>query len=215
MRGKTGTSQAIQEPLTVELPSLCVRATVASVDVASRSVELIFSTGAPVERYDYYSGKRYIERLSLKPEHVRIERLNSIGPLLDTHSAYSISDQIGAVVPGSVKVNGKEGRCRVRFSKRDAVEPIFQDVCDDIYKTLSVGYEVHKFEEDASNATKLPVRTAIDWTPYEVSMVPMPADAGAQFRSGDKSKTNQCLIVRPFDLDADRLRALRLARARF
>lgn len=213
MRGKSGTSPAIQEPLTVDLPSFCVRAAVASVDVESRSVELIFSTGAPVERYDYRSGQRYIERLSLKPEHVRIERLNSIGPLLDTHSAYSLSDQIGAVVPGSVKVNGKEGRCRVRFSKRDAVESIFQDVIDGIYKTLSTGYEVHKFEEDTSS--KLPVRTAIDWTPYEVSMVPMPADAGAQFRSGEKSKTNECLIVRPFDLDADRLRALRLARARF
>ena len=207
---------ALPTSLTVDLPSFGIRAAVGSVDVETRTVDLIFSTGAAVERYDYYSGKRYVEKLSLKPEHVRIERLNSIGPLLDTHSAYSLSDQIGAVVPGSVTVTGKEGRCRVRFSKRAEVEPIFQDVQDGIYKSFSVGYCVYKFEEDASNATKLPIRTAVDWEPHEISMVPMPADAGAQVRSGDKSKTNQCVIVRRTlnTDDADRMRRLRLAMAR-
>jgi hypothetical protein len=32
-----------------------------------------------------------------------------------------------------------------------------------------------------------PVRTAVDWEPYEISMVPMPADTGARVRTGDKS----------------------------
>ncbi len=215
MRGKAlaRTTTAIPKPLTVDLPSFCFRAAIGTVDVETRTVELVFSTGAPVTRMDWWTGKRYIEKLSLKPEHVRIERLNTIGPLLDTHSAYSLSDQIGTVVPGSVTVNGKEGRCRVRFSKRDAVEPVFQDVVDGIYKTASVGYDIYKFEEDAGNANKLPTRLATDWEPYEISMVPMPADAGAQVRAGDKSHTKPCVIVPRTD-DADRLRRFRLAMAR-
>jgi hypothetical protein len=44
-------------------------------------------------------------------------------------------------------------------------------------------------------------------------MVPMPADAGAQVRSGDKSNTNQCVIVR-MTQDEDRMRRFRLALAR-
>jgi hypothetical protein len=176
---------------------------------------LIFSTGASVERQDWWTGERYVEKLSLKAGNVRLDRLNAGGPLLDTHSAYSLADQIGVVVGGSATTTGKEARAIVRFSKRDAVEPIFQDVLDGIYKNVSVGYLVHKFEEE-TDGNKIPVRTAIDWEPYEVSMVPMPADVGAQVRSGDKSHTNSCVILRRTNSfgDADRFRALRLARAR-
>jgi hypothetical protein len=215
MRGRTRTASApAVAPQTVDLPPFSIRAAVGSVDAEARTVELIFSSGAAVQRM-LWNGVGYIEKLSLKPGAVRLDRLNAGGPLLDTHSSYSIADQIGVVVPGSAKVDGKEARATVRFSKRDAVEPIFQDVRDGIVRNVSVGYLIHKFQEDEGTGNKLPVRTAIDWEPYEISMVPMPADAGAQIRSGDKSNTNQCLIVRSVGVDADRLRALRLARARF
>jgi hypothetical protein len=207
MRGSTA-------PQTVDILPLCGRAAVRSIDDENRSVELVFSTGAAVERFDWWTGKRYLEKLSLKPDHIRLERLNSGAPLLDAHSAYSITDQIGVVEPGSVKLTASEARARVRFSKREAVEPIWGDVRDGIITCVSVGYRVHKFEEDAGKGNKLPVRTAIDWEPYEISMVPMPADAGAKVRSGDKSSTNMCVIVRAMAIDEDRNRRFRLARAR-
>jgi hypothetical protein len=202
MRGKTRAKAPVAEPAvvpqpqTVDLPPFSIRAAVGTVDPETRTVALTFSTGAPVERMDWWTGKRYIEKLSLKPGHVRLDRLNAGGPLLDTHSSYSIADQIGVVVPGSAAVDGKVASATVRFSKRDAVDPIFQDVRDGIVRNVSVGYLIHKFQEDEGGDNKLPVRTAIDWEPFEISMVPMPADAGAQVRSGDKSNTNQCLIVR-------------------
>lgn len=178
----------------VDILPLSLRADVASINEENRTVELIFSTGAGVERMDWWTGERYIEQLALNPKNVRIERLNAGGPLLDAHSSYSLTDQIGAVEPGSVKLTGKEARATVRFSKREQVEPIWQDVRDGIYRSVSVGYRVHKFEEE-KNGNKLPVRTAVDWEPFEISLVPMPADAGARVRSGDKSNTNQCVIV--------------------
>lgn len=200
----------------IDLPPLCVRAEVGSVNDAARTVDLIFSTGAPVERYDWMSGKRYSEVLSLEPKNVRLGRLNAGASLLDAHSAYSVGDILGSVVPGSARVEKQQGLATVRFSKRDAVEAIWQDVKDGIIRHVSVGYRVYKFEEDASQATTIPIRTATDWEPFEISMVPLPADAGARVRAADRGDTNACVIVTRgvTTEDADRLRRFRLAMAR-
>lgn len=205
-------------PQTVDLPSLSVRAAVGSVNKDARTVDLIFSTGAAVDRMDYWSGKRYREVLSMDPAHIRLDRLNSGAPLLDAHSAYSVGDVLGAVQPDSARIENKRGLATVRFSKRDSVEPIFNDVIDGIIRNVSVGYRVYKFVEDTPKDGGTPTRTAIDWEPFEVSMVPMPADTGARVRSGDKSDTNACVIVaRGLTIsitDADRARRFRLAMAR-
>jgi hypothetical protein len=180
---------------TIDLPSLCVRAEVGTVNEEARTVELIFSTGASVDRMDYWSGKRYREVLSMDPAHIRLDRVNAGAPLLDSHSAWSVGDILGTVVPGSARIEKGKGLATVRFSKRDTVEPIWQDVRDGIIRSVSVGYRIHKFEEDSTKKDAIPVRTAIDWEPYEISMVPMPADTGARVRTGDKSDTNPCVIL--------------------
>jgi len=201
------------QPQTIDVPPLAVRADVGSINDEARTVELVFSTGAAVNRYDWMSGKQYLEKLSLKPEHVRIDRLNGGGPLLDAHSAYSITDQIGAVEPGSVKLMKGEARATVRFSRRDAVEAIWQDVRDKIIRAVSVGYRVFSFEEVAGKDGAIPTRTAIDWEPYEISLVPMPADTGARVRS-HQIDMNPCVIRRrDLDQDSDRRRRLQLAQA--
>lgn len=203
---------------TVDLPALSVRAAVGSVNKEARTVDLTFSTGAAVDRMDYWSGKRYIENLSMDPAHVRLDRLNAGAPLLDAHSAYSVGDVLGAVQPTSARIEKGQGVATVRFSKRDTVEPIFNDVVDGIIRNVSVGYRVYKFVEDTPKDGGTPTRTAIDWEPFEISMVPMPADVGARVRSGDKSGTNACeVLARDAQLstaDADRGRRLKLAHVR-
>jgi phage major head subunit gpT-like protein len=182
----------------VDLPPLSIRAEVApsTVNEDDRSVELVFSTGAAVERYDWATGTRYLETLSLDPEHVKLDRLNGGAPLLDSHSAWSVSDMLGAAVPGTASANKREGRVTVRFSKRDAVTPIWQDVRDGLIRSVSVGYRTYKYEETApSKANALPVRLATSWEPFEVSMVSIPADAGAMARGAKPADTNQCQIV--------------------
>lgn len=180
---------------TIDVPPLSIlaRANLATVNEEDRSVELVFSTGAAVERYDWMSDTRYLEQLEISTKAIRVGRLNT-APLLDAHSAWSITDQIGTVVAGSFRIDGGDAIVRVRFSGRPAVLDIWRDVKDRIIQNVSVGYRVHKFEED-STAGAIPVRTAIDWEPYEVSMVPMPADVGARVRSHEIA-TNPCLIIR-------------------
>lgn len=193
---------------------LAFRADVQSVDEAARTVDIVFSTGASVLRYDWMSGKRYIEKLGLEPSNVRLTRLNSVGSLLDSHSSYSVADVLGAVERGTARLEKGLGLASIRFSKRDAVEPIFRDVVDGILRSFSVGYNVYKYVEDSSKEGQIPTRTATDWEPFEISLVPMPADIGATLRSGDKSRTHPCVIeTTTRNDDSDRIRRYRSARA--
>jgi hypothetical protein len=198
---------------TIDILPLDMRAAVGSVNAEKRTAELIFSTGAAVDRMDWYSGKRYREVLGMKPTNIRLDRLNAGAPLLDSHSAYAMSDILGTVEPGSARIEGGKAIATVRFSKRDSVTPIWNDVMDGIMTAVSVGYRVHKFEETTDANGAVPTRTAVDWEPFEISMVPMPADPGAKVRGGEKALTFPCVIVTQIS-DADRSRALRLAQAR-
>lgn len=155
-----------------------------TINVEERTVELVWSTGAQVKRASWSRGD-YIEELSMAPGAVRMERLNKGAPLLDAHDSFSLRSQIGVVQ--RAWLDGNEGRALVKFSRRDDVETIFQDVIDGIYRNVSVGYKVHKTERDETGA--VPVERAVDWEPYELSLVPIPADAGAQVRSEEPPAT--------------------------
>lgn len=199
---------------TVQAVPLDLRADIGAVNTDARTVALTFATPkADVLRYDWETGKRFYERLSLDPKHVRMDRLSSgTAPLLDTHSAWSLASQIGVVETATV--NGQRGEATVRFSKRAEVEPFYQDVLDKIIRNNSVGYRVFRFEDIGEASNGYPVMLATDWEPYEISMVPMGADAGARTRSAKDIPTNPCVIVRSSITDADRDRFLWLARVR-
>ena len=61
----------------------------------ARTVEVVWSTGAPVRRRDFRTGKRYDEVLSLDPAHVDLSRLANGAPLLNTHGAFDLADHRG------------------------------------------------------------------------------------------------------------------------
>jgi len=203
---------------TVDIPALAFRAAVvpATVNDEARTVDLTWSTGAGVERYDWATGQRYIEVLSMDPKHIRLGRLNSGAPVLDSHSSWSLGDVLGVIEQNSGRIEKGLGVARARFSQRDDVGPKWRDIRDGITPNVSVGYRVYKFVETLDQNGGLPTRTAVDWEPFEVSIVPMPADIGAQVRAKDKTNTNPCVIVTSGESvnDADRERRLRLARAR-
>ena len=61
---------------------------------------------------------------------------------------------------------------------------------------MSVGYRVYEYNEKTGKDGALPIRTAVDWEPFEISVVPMGADPGAQLRSDDSVEKNECVITR-------------------
>ncbi len=160
---------------TIEL--LTRRATLASAtaDAEARTVEVIWSTGAPMRRRDMDG--QYIERLSLAPEAVDLSRLEGAS-VLDAHRQSAVRDVLGSV--RSAAVDGKRGTALIQFSARPEVEPIWQDVQAGILRHVSVGYSVEEWAESTENGAR--VLTAVRWTPHEISLVPTPADPGAHIR---------------------------------
>lgn len=176
---KTDTpAQVVQMPMMTRLAPITA---VSNAD--SRTVSLIWSTGAGVMRYDWYNERYYTEELSLDPAHVRMGRLQSgRAPLLNTHGRYDLSQVMGVV--RTAALNGNEGTAEVEFSKREDVEPYYQDVVDKIIGNVSVGYTVHEYDRiPPENKGEPWIYRAIDWEPTEISLVPIGADADAGVRS--------------------------------
>lgn len=149
----------------------------------ARTVEVIWSTGVKVKRYDWDKDGWYMEELSMEPKAIRLDRFRSGMSLLDTHDGYSMSSRLGAVVKDSVRIEGGKAYATVKFSRNQLGEQIFQDLKDGIPVQISVGYRVHKYEKTTGEEGQMPTYRAIDWEPMELSAVPIPADAGAHSRS--------------------------------
>ncbi len=162
-----------------------------TVDLEARTVEVVWTTGAPVMRMDIFTGERFWEELSLDPSAVDLSRLNSGAPLLDSHQAFELANVIG--VSERAWIDGDEGRALLRFSKRDDVEPYFQDVVDGIIRNVSVGYDVSEYEELPVLRGNLAVFRATNWMPAELSMVPIGADAMAGTRAA--KTTHECRFI--------------------
>ena len=155
----------------------------ASVDAEKRTVDLVWTTGAPVLRRDYDGS--YYEELSLDPKHVRMGRLNNGAPFLANHDGYDVRSTLGVVQPGSAKLSAKEGTATVRFAKAEddpEADKVFRKIKDGILTNVSVGYRVHKMDK-VEGKDKVPTYRAIDWEPHEISAVAMGADQAAGFRS--------------------------------
>jgi len=168
---------------TIDLPALRRAADLlpATLDEEDRSIEVVWSTGARVRRQPLF-GEIFDEELSMDPGSVRLDRLNAGGPLLKVHDTRTLDAVIGSVVPGTARIDQGRGIARVRFSQRADVEPIWADIRAGHLRAVSIGYQVHRFEVSRpANAPEL--WRAVDWTPFEISAVPVGADPAAGFRA--------------------------------
>ncbi len=178
----------------IELPAMRRTAELApnSVDTDARTVEVIWSAGARVRRASFF-GEPYDEELSLDPTHVRLERLNAGAPFLKVHEIDTLDAVIGSVVPGSARIENGRGIAQVRISERADVEPIWRDIQAGHIRAVSIGYQVHRFDISKPDGGRELWR-AVDWTPFEVSAVPVGADPAAGFRA--KGEHDDCVLHR-------------------
>jgi len=86
-------------------------------------------------------------------------------------------------VPGSARLDDGALIGRIKFSRgSELARRVARDLQDGIQIPLSVGYKVHATQED--RRTNPITRTATDWEPLEVSLVPIAAEeAGTGFRA--------------------------------
>jgi hypothetical protein len=178
---------------TINLPALTRAADLlpTTLDDEDRSIEVVWSTGARVRRRPFF-GEPFDEELSMDPAHVRLDRLNNGAPLLKVHALDEIEAVIGSVVPGTARIESGRGIARVRLSEREDVEPIWQDIRSGHIRAVSIGYQVHRYEiTHPDNSPEL--WRAVDWTPFEISAVPVGADPAAGFRSTDR--LSPCVVT--------------------
>ena len=169
-----------------------------SINKEKRTAVFCWSTGARVLRVPWFDDPFY-EELSMKPEHIRLHRLNKGAPFLRMHRSYNLDDSIG--VHERAWIEGEKGFAEVRFSKRKDVEEIWGEVCDGILRNTSVGYKTYKIKETKKKGD-YSIRRAIDWEPFENSLVLVNADADAQIRSSE-AKTFYPINIRSSDMEED------------
>jgi phage head maturation protease len=155
---------------------------------ADRSVEVVWSTGAAVVRFDWWNNEYYNETLDLRPEAMRLQRLDDGGPVLLDHDS-SVRALVGSIEPGSVRVANGEAIARIRLSGDDDVADVVSKVRDGHLRTVSVGYFVHVYDHFPGRDGERDEMRAVDWEPIEISLTPIPADPGAVLRSRSDNVT--------------------------
>jgi hypothetical protein len=172
-----------QRSVTREVPQLTLRAQfdLSTLDIEARTCELVWTTGAPVLRGGFFSDP-YWEELSLDPQHVRMGRLTSgAAPMLNSHRSGDISDILGVVL--SATLGKAEGRAKVKFDSGPEGSDAMRRVGEGTLRNVSVGYLTFKMRQVETKDAKVPTFRAIDWEPFEISLLPIGADAGAVTRS--------------------------------
>ena len=136
-----------------------------------RKVELSFSSEEPFNR------GWCIEILDHAPGAVDLTRLNDIGVLLFNHHRDEVLGRIERAW-----IEGDRGKAIVVFDDDEAADIIYQKVKSGTLKGVSVGYTVEVWEDVAANKQSSdgkftgPCSIATRWTPYEISIVSIPAD---------------------------------------
>lgn len=170
----------------------------------TRTVDVVWTTGAQVRRYSWARDEEFDEELVVEQSALRLGRLNSGAPFLNSHRSYGLESILGVVVEGSVRVNGGRGYATIRFSERPQVEGIIRDIEGGIIRNVSVGYRVHRFERvaaaDRKDGGARALMRAVDWEPLEISAVAVGADAAAQVR-GDTADLAPVIIERKRHMD--------------
>ena len=160
-------------------------------------VDVVVSSGAYVYRdqRNPSTGKwePFMRGLEISPEAIRFGRLKAGAPVLNNHKDdESISDVVGSVDNCWIE-SGEDGKpllmATLKLSKVSANEKeISQKIKSGIIRAVSVGAEIHREEDVTSSEDNITKLIATDWEPYEISLVPVPADERSIIRSKSKSR---------------------------
>ena len=153
-----------------------------------RTMELSFSSEMPYERWFG------AEILDHGEGAVNLKRLKEIGCVLFNHNRNAV---IGKVVKAWIE-NGR-GKAQIRFDEDEQSEVIYQKVKNGTLKGVSVGYRVDNWEtvapgkKSTDGRFKGPCEVAKRWSPYEISIVSIPADdtvgVGREMEQKNKGRT--------------------------
>lgn len=136
-----------------------------------RKFVISFSSEEPYERW------WGTEILDHSDGAVDLTRLNEIGCLLFNHNRDKVLGKINRAW-----IQDMRGMAEIEFDTDEGSELIYQKVRSGTLKGVSVGYQIDSWEEVMPNKQSAdgrftgPAAIARKWTPYEISIVSVPAD---------------------------------------
>ena len=129
---------------------------------------------------------------------VDLTRINEIGCMLYNHNRDKV---IGKINKAWIEDN--RGMAEVEFDSDEESEIIYQKVSSGTLKGVSVGYQIDSWEEVMPNKQSAdgrftgPCDIARKWTPYEISIVSVPADptvgVGRELEEAEQGKQSRSL----------------------
>jgi len=156
-------------------------------DEAANTIECVWTnTGALVRRYDWYRDTYFDEELVVSTEAVDMSRFDAgVVQVIDNHRVYGGVDSImGVATKGSIE--GGRGLATLRLSTRPEMAGKVGDIKAGVIRSISFGYVVRKYEitpaTDREDGANVPLYRAVEWQPYEISFVTVPADPNANTR---------------------------------
>lgn len=169
---------------------------VTGLDADARTLELTFSSEAPVDRWFG------AEVLSHAAGCADLARLNDGAPLLFNHD---MDDVIGVVERAWIGDDAR-GHAVVRFARTARGDEILGMVQDGVLRNVSFMYRVGKYRIDSESEDPYydddATYTATSWCAYEISIVSVPADQSvgvgrsAQRADGDPQARSVAVEIR-------------------
>ena len=147
-----------------------------------RKRDVLFYSGAKVERRDYFTDEMYY--LSFSMDGADLTEITG-KPILNNHRQNGIEDVLGNIENPRRTRRGYEAT--LRFSDREGVASIWQDIEDGILGNVSMGVRIREMTQAPDSTSRMPHLLATQWQPFEISLVPIGADPGAKFLSASLS----------------------------
>jgi len=152
---------------------LAAAATPSTINADQRTVDVVFYSGAPVQRIDPMTGDPYL--LAFDPAGADLSWLNNGAPVFDHHANAGAASQMGVIERAWADATGKY-LATLRFSKRPELDGLWGDIAGGIVGKFSMGVELLSTTEQRDDTGKLTTKTATAWRPFEISTEPLPAD---------------------------------------
>ena len=178
-------------------------------DIADRAVAdqrlyltLSVSSETPYLRNDGWEDP-WVEVLGHSPDEVDLSRLNGGAPILANHDRYTATGDTPLAMIGAADrawLDGGKLYADVTISARAGLSDLRRDIVDGLVRNVSIGYLIDERVLTKSDGGKTPDEYRVThWTPFEVSLVDIPADATVGIgRAAEGDRTSQHRII-PLD----------------
>lgn len=142
-------------------------------------LRLSASSEEPYLRASFWD-EPWVETLGHKAGEIQLDRLNNGAAVLANHDRYTaIGDtplsSIGAVEKAWIE--GGRLMADLIISRRAALNDLRQDIADGLIRNVSIGYQIGERVLTKSADNQPDEYRVTNWTPFEISLVDIPADA--------------------------------------